>query len=303
MIRPRWWTCRTLALLTLAAACGGSPQQPQATPHTDFIDPDGLALTLPDLPARRIVSTMQSATEWVVILGATDHLVARTDFDRQPELAELPSIGGGLDPSPEVVASLTPDLVLGWQNRASRDLATALRPLGIPILALETNDTSDMFRHLHSLGAVTGKTARADSLATSLRAELQQLRSECPATPPERVMLVLWSDPPMTTGPGTWVATLLETACFANVFDDIGMPWPTVSLEAILDRQPDWLLTSSGAPGQRLADFRQRPGWRDLAAVRAGRILEIPGDLLARPGPMLPAAVRALREARLGFAN
>ncbi len=299
MTRRRWWDQLPLLILTLLG-CSAPPPEP-STP-TPLLDPEGQPLTLTELPATRIVSTMQSATEWVVLLGATDRLVARTDFDRQLELAALPSIGGGLDPSPEVVAALQPDLVLGWQNRASRDLAVALRPFGIPVLALETNDTSDIFRHLFALGQVTGAAARADSLATELRNELRLLRADCPATPPERVMLVLWSDPPMTTGPGTWLATLLETACFANAFGDLDAPWPTVALEAILDRQPDWLLTSAGAPGQRLTDFRQRPGWRDLDAVRGGRVLEISGDLLARPGPTLAAAVRALRAARAAAA-
>jgi iron complex transport system substrate-binding protein len=40
----------------------------------------------------------------------------------------------------------------------------------------------------------------------------------------------------------------------------------------------------------------RRPGWRDLPAVREGRIVEIEADLLARPGPDLGRAARVLRE-------
>jgi iron complex transport system substrate-binding protein len=244
---------------------------------------------------------MQSATEWLVLLGEEGRLAARTDFDRQPELASLPSVGGGLDPSAEAVAALKPDVILGWRNRASVDLEHALLPFHIPVLSFETTDTADVFRNLQRLGLLVDRGERADSLATALRTRLANVRRDaCPAgsaTPPT-VLLVLWTDPPMTAGGGTWMTTLLETACLRNVFDDLTAAWPTVSLEAITARQPDWILTSKGQPGQRLAELRGKPGWRDLAAVKAGRVLEIPGDLFARAGPTIADAAEAIVAAR-----
>lgn len=244
---------------------------------------------------------MQSATEWLVLLGESHRLVARTDFDHQPEIAALPSIGGGLDPSAEAVAALKPDVVLGWRNRSSTDLQHALEPFHIPVLSFETTDTADVFRNLARLGVLVDQRRRADSLASSLRSRLARVRSEaCPAgaAPPQSVLLVLWTDPPMTSGGGTWMTTLLETACLRNAFGDLGAAWPTVSLEAIMARQPDWILTSRGQPGQRLAELAAKPGWRDLAAVKAGRVLEIPGDLFARAGPTIADAAEAIVAAR-----
>lgn len=254
------------------------------------------------LPAQRIVSTMQSATEWLVLLGATDRLVARTDFDRQPELAALPSIGGGLDPSAEGILALSPEVIIGWHNRSSVDLQHALAPFKIPVLSFETTDTADVFANLRRLGVLVGREARADSLAGALRDSLAAVRRDaCGAdgAPRPTVFFELWTDPPQTVGPMTWMSTLVETACLRNVFDDLTLPWPTISLETLAQRQPDYILTSAGkAPGQRLAEFRARPGWRDLAAVKAGRILEIPGDMLSRGGPTMAEAARAIVAAR-----
>ena len=63
---------------------------------------------------------------------------------------------------------------------------------------------------------------RAESLAADLR---DAPRAPCSGTPvPVRasaaptVLLVLWTDPPMTAGGGTWMTTVLETACLRNVF-------------------------------------------------------------------------------------
>ncbi len=254
-------------------------------------------MTLTRLPAHRIVSTMQSATEWLVALGAADRLVARTDYDREPALAALPSIGGGLDPSAEVIADLRPDVVIGWQNRSSVDLEHALQPFHVPVISMETTDTADVFRNLDELGRLIGEEHRADSAGDALRAQLRDIAHDaCPDGPADAptVMLVLWTDPPMTAGRGTWMTTVLQAACLRNAFADLGAPWPTISMEAIAARQPEWLLVSSGTPGERLAELRGKPGWRDLEAVRAGRVLEIPADFFARAGPTIPAAARAI---------
>jgi ABC-type Fe3+-hydroxamate transport system substrate-binding protein len=285
--------------LLLLSACSAGHARGASNP--EFVDASGQPITLASLPVQRIVSTMQSATEWLVAMHQQQRLVARTDYDREPALASLPSIGGGLDPSPEVIASLMPDVVIGWHNSASVNLQHALRPFHIPVLSFETTDTADAFTNLRRLGVLVGDTVIADSLAQALRDSLVAVqRSACgnDTTARATVLLVLWTDPPMTAGRGTWMNTVLNAACLRNVFDDLTQPWPTVSLEAIAARQPDWILTSRGQPGQRLGELRKAPGWRELAAVQAGRVIEIPGDLFARAGPTMAGAARAIVDAR-----
>lgn len=278
----------------LCAACG----RPSPGRTTTLQDVEGNPVVVRHLPVQRIVSTMQSATEWLVLLGAAHTLVARTDFDHQPELAALPSIGGGLNPSAEGIMALSPEVVIGWRDRSSLDLAHAIAPFKIPVLDFETTDTADALRTLKLLGDLVGKEARADSLANQLRSDLAEVkRTACDSgtvTPPS-VLIVVSDEPPMTAGGGTWMTTLLETACLRNVFADVTIPWPMVSLESITARQPDWVLTSAGkSPGAQLAAFRSKPGWRDLDAIKGGRLIEIPADLLSRSGPTIPQAARAI---------
>ncbi len=280
----------------LAVACGDAP-----SPHAavgSFPGPDGRSVTVAPLPVARIVSTMQSATEWLVLLDAADRLVARTDYDRQPELAALPSIGGGLDPNAEALVALRPDLVLGWRIRSSMDLQTVLAPFDIPVIAVEATDTAAVYAQLGVLGRLVGREAQADSLATALRGELDAARATCVGTP-ESVVMVLSTEPPVTSGAGTWMDQLLPAACLINAFGDLDQPWPTISLETLAARQPRWVLTSRGpTPGERLATLRRLGGWRELEAVRAGRVLEIPGDVMTRAGPTMAEWVRAVRAAR-----
>lgn len=299
MIRRCW----PLAACLIAAACRDAAPPAAAVA---FRDPTGAPVTIDSLPARRIVSTLQSATEWMVAIGAADHLVARTDFDGEPALAGLPSIGGGLDVSPEAVAALHPDVVIGWRIAASATLAKTLAPFGIPVVALEATDTAQAFEQLAAVGRLVGRDDSARALAAAIRARLDSLRrASCPAgRDPESVMVVLSTEPPITSGRGTWMSELLGAACLTNIFDDVDQPWPQVSTEALVARQPDWILTSSGAtPGSRQAELLRLPGWNSLEAVRQGRILELPADLLTRSGPGMADWVSAVIAAKARLAG
>jgi len=256
---------------------------------------------VPHLPVARIVSTNQAATDWLVRLGAADRLVARTDFDQQPQLAHLPSVGGGLETSAEVIAALHPDVLLAWRNGSSVALANALAQFGIPVIAVEVTDTAEVFAQLEAIGRLIGKVADADWAAETLRGELDALRVDACANGrrPATVVIETWDSPPNTAGASSWMSQLLGGACLTNIFADLDSPWPVVSMETIAARHPEWVLTSSGAtPGGRLAALRTTPGWRELEAVKAGRVIEIDPDLFSRAGPGLADWIRAVRTAR-----
>ncbi|HSN91361.1 MAG TPA: helical backbone metal receptor, partial [Anaeromyxobacteraceae bacterium] len=66
----------------------------------------------PRQPPRRVVTLAPSLTDVVVALGRADRLVGVTRHDDAPEVSGLPRVGGFLDPNPEAVMALEPDLVI-----------------------------------------------------------------------------------------------------------------------------------------------------------------------------------------------
>ncbi|MGA8893256.1 MAG: helical backbone metal receptor, partial [Anaeromyxobacteraceae bacterium] len=74
-------------------------------------EPTWLGPPAPDRPAR-VVSLAPSITDTVIALGEAGRLVGVTRYDTAPEVKALPRVGGFLDPSPEAVLALRPDLVL-----------------------------------------------------------------------------------------------------------------------------------------------------------------------------------------------
>lgn len=284
-------------LLALVAGCAPAdfPSHGAAIPIV-IEDDAGVTVRLP-APARRVVSLMPSATETIVALGGADLLVARTRYDGDPRLAGLPSVGSSLAPSLERVVALKPDLVVVWATDRRAEVRTRLADAGIPTLGLDVQDTAGTFRAIAVLGTALGRADAAARLANSLRVELANIAASVAGRTRPRVFYVVYHDPPMTAGAGTFITELLGVAGAENVFGDVAAPWPTVSLEEVVRRNPDVIVLPAGARGgPTLERMRADAGWRELRAVKSGRVLHVPSDLANRPGPSMVAAARLMRD-------
>jgi iron complex transport system substrate-binding protein len=245
-------------------------------------------------PARRIVSLVPSATETIVALGASERLIARTDYDRSAELAGLPSLGGGLDPSVEAVVELGPDLVVAWDARDGAGLRARLEAAGIPVYSAAIQDTAALFATLRRLGILLGRESAADSLSRSLRDTLTAIAAESEGGPRPRVLFLLDGDPPRTAGPGTFVSDLIVIAGGEPAYPAVAGEWPVVSLETVVADPPDVVLVP--VDEAQPPALEGRVGWRGIPAVREGRVSGLPADLVTRPGPAIGRAARAMRD-------
>jgi iron complex transport system substrate-binding protein len=287
-------------LLLLLAACGApadTTSEIAADQAVSALDDTGRAVLLAR-PATRVVSLLPAGSETLVALGALDLLVGRTRYDVAPELAHLPSVGGGLDPSLESLVALEPDLVIAWDSPGDGRLRKTLEGVGIPVFSIATRDTAAIFRNIRDLGHLTGRDAEADSLARAVRARLETVRDDVPAARRPTVLYVVSIDPPMIAGTDNFLAELIEVAGGRplEVSGEFGGRSPQLSLEELVRMQPDGIVLPIGLdPGASVGRLHREPGWRDLRAVREGRIATVPEALVNRPGPNIGETAAILR--------
>ena len=123
------------------------------------------------------------------------------------------------------------------------------------------------------MGTALARQAAGDSLLYPLRESLRETRSIAAQRSRRRVFYVVYNDPPMTTGPGTFIDQLLDIAGADNVFRDATSQWPTVSLEEVVKRDPDIVVLPVGEMSAQVGErLRSTAGWRDLRAVKNGCI-------------------------------
>lgn len=277
----RSWLPVVLAL----AAC--TRPAPPAGPLV-LTDDAGARVTLPG-PARRIVSLVPATTELLFALGAGPAVVGRTRWcDHPPEALAVPSVGDGMQPNPEAVLGLRPDLVVIYRSPGNRGAVDRLRALGVPTLEVATDRLADLARAAVLLGRATGRAATADSLNAAVAAELE--RVTVPRAHPPSVFILSWSQPAITLGAGSFLSEILTRAGARNVFGDEPRPSFVVSLEAVAERDPDFVLVS----GAEEPEWAERPEWQVVRAVRERRFLRVQGSEFNRPSPRVASAVAAL---------
>ncbi len=243
-------------------------------------------------PSRRIVSLLPSFTELLFAIGAGDRVVGRTQWcDYPPAALAVPSVGEGLPPNIEAVAARHPDLVVLYNAGANVAAAKQLERIGIRTVLIDLNRLEDLGPATRTLGHLTGLDVRAESLATVL----DSLAHQPPPSSRTSTSLafVVWDNPPIIIGHGSYLDQLASSAGARNVFSDVAAPSAQVSLETIVARDPQWIavLSDSGtAPA-----FAKRREWRAVRAVREGHFLLLPGSLFGRPGPRSAEAIRQLR--------
>ena len=282
-----------LLLLGGPLACDDGADRTGGSSDLTVTDPTGRTVTL-EAPARRIVSMIPAVTEWVVAMGAADRLVARTDYDDQPGLDHLPSVGGGLTPSIEWLAARSPDLVVSWPDAPSRSIVARLEQVGISVYTAPIESIDQALSVARDLGTLLDLRPAASSATRAVRVGLDSVRAAVAGRPTPDVLYLIGLDPLMAAGPGTFVDELLTAAGARNVLHDLDILWPNLSLEEVVRRAPDVIIVGSAHTPDPADLLAQRPGWRDVPAVHTSRVHAVDPDVVNRPGPHLHEAATLL---------
>jgi cobalamin transport system substrate-binding protein len=294
----RFALAAALAVLVLALASPSfaAPKRADATPYPVTVTVDNGKVTIRKRPTR-IVSLSPTATETLFAIGAGNQVVAVDDQSDYPRQAPHTSLSG-YTPNVEAIASYKPDLVVAASD--PKDLVSALRSLGIPVILQDAPSTiGGAYQQVRQLGAATGQTARATALVTRMKSQIGRIVGKRkPAAAGETVYHEL--DPTFFSATSkTFVGRVYALFGLKNIADEApGGPYPQLSAEYIVASNPDLVvLADSVCCGQTPATVGGRPGWSGIEAVRTGSILRIDDSIASRWGPRLVNFVRAVGSA------
>src|SRR6267143_1802526 len=194
-------------------------------------------------------------------------------------LAAPPQRIVSLAPNVEAIVGLRPDLIVGLSELQRGQLAPLIA-LGLPVVALRAPTLPDVYTQIAVLGQLTGQDDIARRVVSEMRAQEERVTAKVRGRRPARVYLEVWGEPPIAAGSLTLVDDLIRRAGGVNIFSDLPQ-WPQVGEEIVIARDPEVILLTY--PGR--VQLMGRPAWGHVAAVRSGRVVEVPSALVSRPGP------------------
>ena len=284
-----------VALLLPAAAC-----TTEALPGT-FIDGLGRTVNIEEVP-ETIISLAPSNTEILYALGLEDKLVGVTEYCNYPEAAQdKPKIGGFSTVDIEIVVEIQPDLILA-ANIHRDEVIPALERLGLTVLALDPKTPDEVLEAITLVGRCTGSEDEASLLVTEMGNRIKAVTDETDNLTPAqrlRVFYVTWHDPLMTVGSEVLHNELIQLAGGTNIFQDLTGNYPKISLEAVIEANPQVIITGVGMGTGGDLPFQfvsTEPRLEDVDARINNRVYAITTDLIGRSGPRIVDALEQLAE-------
>ena len=240
-------------------------------------------------PPQRIVCLTEETVETLYLLGEQDRIAGVSGYAvRPPQVRkEKPRVSAFISADIPKILALNPDLVLTFSDLQA-DIVAALIKSGVAVHAFNHRDIAGIFDMIRTIGALAGAPEKAQALAQSLRARLDDRRAVCAQIKQKpRVYFEEW-DAPMISGIG-WVSELVEIVGGIDVFPQLAAKKSAteriVTESDVIAAQPDIIIGSwcgkKFVPSKVIA----RPGFDAVPAVRDNQLHEIKSTLILQPGP------------------
>jgi iron complex transport system substrate-binding protein len=221
--------------------------------------------------------------------GATAYL---EDRETLPDGENRTDISGDFGPVVEKVVGVEADLVLGASAMFPDDIE-AIRDAGQTVYYAESEATlDDVYSYVEQLGQLVNACDAAEETVADMQETVGIVEE---AVAGEDTPSMFYAQVPgegWTAGAGTVEEDIITTAGGENVGSELGVEfYEQVTEEALLDADPDWILTAESRVSQ------VEESLSELTAVQEGRIITVDENAISQPGPRMVEPLEAIAEA------
>jgi iron complex transport system substrate-binding protein len=256
-------------------------------------DDDGKPVTL-QKPAQRVIALAPHVTELLFAAGGAEKIVGAVSYSDYPEAAkQVPRVGDNRQVDMERLLAMKPDLLVIWRHGTSERQIDQLRQLGIPMFHSEPKKLDQIADNLEKMGKLLGTEPAANAAAKELRQKLAALRAQYASRPPVRTFYQVWDKPLYTLNGEHIVTDALKVCSGQNIFADQKVTAPVVSLEAVLEADPEAIFATAEKDYGGVSLWRP---YKTLTATRQDNLFTIDGNLLNRAGPRMVTGTAVLCE-------
>jgi len=233
-------------------------------------------------------------TELLFAAGGGERIVGAVTYSDYPEAAKkIPRIGTNRQIDMERVIAMKPDLIVAWMHGSSERQIDTLRQLGIPIFHSEPLKLDGIADNVQRLGQLLGTENVAQPAAAQIRAQFASLTKQYASRPPVRMFYQVWDKPLYTLSGGSIVTDAMRVCGGVNIFADLKVTAPVVSIEGVLQADPEAIFGTAEKDYGGVTLWKQ---YTTMKAVRNGNLFTLDGELLNRAGPRMVDGTRAMCE-------
>jgi iron complex transport system substrate-binding protein len=265
--------------LALLALCGTLAQA-----AVSVVDDSGKQVVLAR-PAQRVISMAPHVTELLFAAGGGARIVGAMNYSDYPlEARRIPLIGSDSQIDLERVIALKPDLLIVWQSGNTARQIAQLAGLGIPVFHSEPRSFETVESSLLRFGRLLGTEQDAAAAAARFRARVDGLRTRYGSRPQVSVFYQAWDNPLFTLNGEQIASDAIRVCGGRNIFAGLKTIAPQVSLEAVVQADPEAIVGGKRYTPQDRGLSIWQP-YRGMTAVRRNNLFTLDEEMITRPGP------------------
>lgn len=297
MLNKKLWILLSLVMLILVA-CGQNDQHKQEDKQSNQSDSNSKEHSY-----KRIVSLMPSNTEILYELGLGKDVVGVSTVDDYPkDVKKGKEQFNTMNLNKEALLKVKPDLILAHESQkgTSKKVLDSLEKNGVKVVYVKDAQSLDQtYETFKQIGKVTGREHEANELIDETKHNVEKVIKSVPRHHRSQSVFMEVSSKPeiYTAGKHTFFDDMLSQLDAKNSFSNIE-GWKPVDKEGIIKKNPDILISTEGlSKSDYYKVIKKRDGFRQIKAVKNGRIETVDGDEISRPGPRIDEGLKQLRDA------
>ncbi|HSQ89911.1 ABC transporter substrate-binding protein [Romboutsia sp.] len=261
-------------------------------------DREGNEVTLPS-KMERIISTAPSNTEVLVELGLADKLVAVDKYS-----ADIKGLNKDIEkidfsnPDAEAIISLNPDIIIAsGHNKTgnSEDPFKLVKEAGISVVYIPSSDSiQGIYDDIMFIADITDTDKKGQEIVDNMKKQVEEIKAIGDTiTDKKKVYFEIAPAPSLYSfGNSTFLNEMIELIGAENIFKN-EKSWISASEEAVIDANPDVILTNVDYVENPIEEIKARKGWENINAIKENKVFIIDSNASSRPSQN---AIKALKE-------
>ena len=265
-------------------------------------DREGTEVNIPT-KIEKIISTAPSNTEVLMALGLGDKLVAIDKYSTDIEgiNTELPQIDF-LNPDAETIIGLEPDIVIasGHNKTGSvEDPFKAISEAGIPVVYIPSSDSIDgIYKDIEFIADVVNERSKGKEIVDDMKAQVEEIKAIGDTITDKKSVYFEISPAPYLSsfGKSTFLNEMIEIIGAKNIFEN-EEGWISPTAEAIIDANPDVIITNAGYMENPTEEIKSRDAWENINAIKNNEVYLVDQNASSRPSQNVIKALEKMAKA------
>ena len=233
---------------------------------------------------KRIVSLAPSVTESLYELGIDKELIANTIYCKDNNL-KREKVGSVIEPNIEKIISLKPDLIVATKEGNYKSVIDKLIRLKLTVYVMEPySNFKDICFNFQQLADYLGKSNEAKQIIDDVKKEISNLSNKNKNKNEDKIFWEVGANPIFTIGNKSFVNEYNKYIKGINVFENIDMRYPNISVESVIKKNPDIILlvNMGDVSSQEIIKWNK---YKNISAVKNNKIYLLEASDIFTPTP------------------